>query len=144
MLVDANVLLYASLEDFPQHEAAREWLDTRLNGPRRVGLPWPALLAFVRITTNARLFTSPLSTQAAWGQVRGWLSCRCVWIPAPGERHAEILGDLLVASKATGNLVPDAHLAALALEHGLTLYSTDWDFAAFTGLSWIDPLGSGG
>jgi toxin-antitoxin system PIN domain toxin len=103
-------------------------------------LPWPALLAFVRITTNSRLFTSPLSTQASWRQVRGWLSCRCVWIPAPGERHAEILGDLLVASKATGNLVPDAHLAALALEHGLTLYSTDRDFAAFTGLSWVDPL----
>jgi len=140
MLVDANLLLYASLEDFPQHEAAREWLDTGLNGPRRVGLPWPALLAFVRITTNPRLFTSPLSTETAWRQVRRWLSCRCVWIPGPGERHAEILGDLLVASRAAGNLVPDAHLAALALEHGLTLYSTDRDFAAFTGLSWVDPL----
>lgn len=141
MLVDANLLLYASLEDFPQHEAAREWLDEQLNGPRRVGLPWPALLAFMRITTNSRLFTSPLRTEAAWGQVRGWLSCPAVWIPAPGDRHAEILGDLLVASRATGNLVPDAHLAALALEHGLTLYSTDRDFAAFTGLSWVDPLG---
>jgi hypothetical protein len=70
MLVDANLLLYASLEDFPQLAAARDWLDTQLNGPRRVGLPWPALLAFTRITTNARLFTSPLSTKAAWGQVR--------------------------------------------------------------------------
>ncbi len=69
------------------------------------------------------------------------VACRCVWIPAPGERHAEILGDLLVASKATGNRVPNAHLAALALERGLTLYSTDRDFAAFTGLSWVDPLG---
>jgi predicted nucleic acid-binding protein len=68
MLVDANLLLYASLEDFPQHEAAGDWLDTQLNGPRRVGLPWPALLAFMRITTNARLFTSPLSTEAAWGR----------------------------------------------------------------------------
>jgi toxin-antitoxin system PIN domain toxin len=140
MLVDANLLLYASLEDFPQHAAAREWLDAQLNGPRRVGLPWPALLAFVRITTNPRLFASPLSTEAAWRQVRGWLSCPSVWIPGPGERHAEILGELLVASKATGNLVPDAHLAALALEHGLTLYSTDRDFAAFAGLAWVDPL----
>jgi toxin-antitoxin system PIN domain toxin len=140
MLVDANLLLYAALEDFTQHRAAREWLDSQLNGPRRVGLPWPALLAFVRITTNARLFTSPLSTATAWNQVCDWLSCPVVWVPGPGDRHAEILGDLLVASKATGNLVPDAHLAALALEHGLTLCSTDRDFAAFAGLSWIDPL----
>ena len=71
MLVDANLLLSASLEDFPRHKAAREWLDEQLNGPRRVGLPWPALLAFVRITTNSRLFTSPLSTEAAWRQIRG-------------------------------------------------------------------------
>ena len=140
MLVDANLLLYAALEDFPQHRAAREWLDLQLNGPRRVGLPWPALLAFVRITTNGRLFTSPLSTATAWIQICDWLSCPAVWVPGPGDRHAEILGDLLVASRATGNLVPDAHLAALALEHGLTVYSTDRDFAAFAGLSWIDPL----
>lgn len=140
MLVDANLLLYASLDDFPQHAAARYWLDTQLNGPRRVGLPWPSLLAFLRITTNPRLFDSPLGAETAWRQVSGWLSCPSVWVPTSGQRHAEILGDLLIASKATGNLVPDAHLAALALEHGLTLYSTDRDFAAFRSLSWIDPL----
>ncbi len=140
MLVDANLLIYASLEDFPQHAAAKGWLDAQLNGPRRVGLPWPSLLAFVRITTNPRLFDSPLSTESAWTQVSRWLTCPLVWVPAPGQGHAEILGDLLLGSKATGNLVPDAHLAALALEHGLTLYSTDRDFAAFSALPWIDPL----
>lgn len=103
-------------------------------------MPWPVLLAFLRITTNPRLFDSLLSTEAAWRQVSGWLSCPSVWVPAPGERHAEILGEQLVLSKATGNLVPDAHLAAIALEHGLTLYSTDRDFAAFPGLTWVDPL----
>jgi hypothetical protein len=103
-------------------------------------MPWPVLLAFLRITTNPRLFDSPLSTEAAWRQVSGWLSCPSVWVPAPGERHAEILGEQLVLPKATGNLVPDAHLAAIALEHGLTLYSTDRDVAAFPGLTWVDPL----
>lgn len=140
MLLDANLLLYASLVDFPQHDTARRWLDAQMNGPRRVGLPWPVLLAVVRITTNSRLFTSPLSTGAAWRHVCAWLSCPSVWIPGPGERHAEILGELLIASKATGNLVPNAYLAALALEHGLILYSTDNDFSAFVGLSWINPL----
>jgi toxin-antitoxin system PIN domain toxin len=140
MLVDANLLLYASLEDFPQHAAAKGWLDGQLNGPRRLGLPWPALLAFLRITTNHRLFERPLSTAAAWQQISAWLACPSVWIPGPDARHAEILGELLTASRATGNLVPDAHLAALALEHGLTLYSTDRDFAAFPSLSWVNPL----
>lgn len=141
MLIDANLLLYASLEDFPQHESTKRWLDTQLNGPRRVGIPWPTLLAFLRITTNPRLFERPLPTGLAWEQNHAWLSCAPVWVPGPGARHAEILGDLLIETQATGNLVPDVHLAALALEHGLTLYSTNRDFAIFPGLSWIDPLG---
>jgi toxin-antitoxin system PIN domain toxin len=140
MLIDANLLLYASLEDFPQHQAAKAWLDPLLGGPRRIGLPWPSLLAFVRITTNPRLFERPLATDLAWKQVEAWLGCRSTWIPSPGDRHAEILGQLLTQSQASGNLVPDAHLAALAIEHGLTLCSRDQDFASFPGLNWLDPL----
>lgn len=140
MLLDANLLLYASLEDFPQHTSAKTWLDNQLNGARRVGIPWPSLLAFIRIATNPRLFERPLSTDLAWRQIQGWLRCPSVWVPLPAERHAEILGQLLLEVRATGNLVPDAHLAALALEHGLTLYSTDRDFAGFPLLNWVDPL----
>lgn len=140
MLIDANLLLYASLDDFPQHVLAKHWLDAQLNGPRRIGIPWPSLLAFLRITTNPRLFERPLDTESAWGQVERWLSCRRVWVPVPGERHAEILAGLLTMTRASANRIPDAHLAALALEHGLRLFSTDRGFAAFPGLSWIDPL----
>jgi len=140
MLVDANLLLYASLDDFPQHRAACEWLEAQLNGPRRIGIPWPSLLAFLRITTNTRLFDRPLDIETAWRQVRTWTSHPTVWIPAPGQRHGEILESMLTVSRASGNLVPDAHLAALALEHGLTLFSTDHDFAVFPDLQWVNPL----
>ena len=140
MLVDANLLLYASLEDFPQHPIARDWLLEQLNGPHRIGLPWPNILAFLRITTNPRLFEHPLDTRDAWAQVQSWLDHPRVWIPIPGPRHGEILRKLLISSRAAGNLIPDAHLAALALEHGLTLYSTDHDFAAFPELHWKNPL----
>jgi predicted nucleic acid-binding protein len=85
--MDANLSLYASLEDFPQHEAARAWLDVQMNGPRRVGLPWPALLAFVRITTNARLFTSPLSTLNGLTGVAQWR------LATPGAIAREHAGD---------------------------------------------------
>jgi hypothetical protein len=140
MLLDANLLLYASLDDFPQHPAAREWLAAQLNGPRRIGVPWLSLLAFLRITTNTRLFDRPLDIETAWHQIQTWLSHPRVWVPAPGQRHSEILARMLIVSHASGNLVPDAHMAALALEHGLALYSTDHDFASFPDLHWINPL----
>ncbi|MGE3412583.1 MAG: type II toxin-antitoxin system VapC family toxin [Dehalococcoidia bacterium] len=143
ILVDANVLVYAYVRDFEQHERAREWLDARLSGTGRVGLPWPSLLAFLRLVTNPRLFPRPASTRAAWRQVEEWLDCEPAWIPVPTERHCAILGELLEASGASANLMPDADLAALAIEHGLTLASTDGDFARFPGLRLEHPLSAG-
>lgn len=140
ILVDANLLLYAANRDAPEHEAARSWLDTRLNGTARVGMPWPSLLAFVRIASNPAVVRQPVTPAAAWRQVRAWLACDVAWIPLPGAGHADVLGQLLDRGFVTSRLVPDAHLAALAIEHGLTLCSTDGDFAKFPGLKWENPL----
>ena len=140
ILVDANLLVYASASSSPRHVAARDWLDARLNGTTRVGLPWPSLLAFLRLVTNPRVFERPASIDQAWRQVETWLGCDLVWIPEPGSRHRAILGGLLRASGATANLVPDAHLAALAIEHGLVLCSCDGDFARFRDVKWQNPL----
>jgi predicted nucleic acid-binding protein len=123
ILIDANLLLYAKVADYPQHLRAAAWLEARLNAPDRVGLPWPSLLAFLRLITNPRLFVRPIRLADAWVQVEEWLALPPVWIPMP-----------------TANLVPDAHLAALALEHDLTLCSSDQDFARFPGLRWENPL----
>ena len=140
MLLDANLLLYAVNERSEQHEAARRWLTEQMNGPRRVGLPWQTLIAFLRIATHPRAFQRPLSPSTAWECVSDWLATPVVWIPRPGPEHSRILGALLSDSDARGNLLPDAALAALAVEHGLTLCSTDGDFARFEDLSWRNPL----
>ncbi|MFI5394888.1 MAG: type II toxin-antitoxin system VapC family toxin [Candidatus Binatia bacterium] len=140
ILVDANLLVYAHVRSLPQHVAARRWLDERLNGADRVGLPWPSLLAFARLVSNPRVFQRPLTMLAAWQQVESWLDCAPVWTPLPTERHREILGRTIRSTAGRSNLVPDAHLAALAIEHGLTLCSTDGDFARFPGLRWENPL----
>jgi hypothetical protein len=140
ILVDANLLVYAHVASLTQHQAARVWLDARLNGSTQVGLPWPTLLSFVRLVSNPRIFEHPQSISKAWAQVEEWLTCPVVWIPQPTERHREILGSLLTDRLTRSNLVPDAHLAALAIEHGLTLCSTDRDFAGFPNLRWDDPL----
>lgn len=140
ILVDTNLLVYARISSFQQNPKARAWLDERLNGNAPVGLPWASLLGFVRITTNRRILERPLPLETAWVQVREWLAQPVVWIPDTGAQHADILGDLILASRATGNLVPDVHLAALAIEHGLCLCSTDADFSRFRGLTWENPL----
>lgn len=140
ILVDANLLVYAHVTSVPQHRAARAWLDGRLNGSAPVGLPWPSLLAFLRLVTNPRIFERPATWSDAWRQVGEWLDCASVWIPQPAEQHREILGSLLSGQAVRANLVPDAHLAALAIEHGLILCSTDGDFARFPGLRWQNPL----
>lgn len=142
ILVDANLLLYAANHAAPEHEAARTWLDSQLSGSVRVGLPWPSLLAFVRLVSNPLVVRQAVSIGAAWSQVQEWLACDTVWVPLPTERHADILGDLCRSSSMTSRLVPDAHLAALAIEHGLTVCSTDGDFAKFPGLVWENPLAS--
>lgn len=140
ILVDANLLIYARVASFPEHERARSWLDDKLNGVPGVGLPWPSLLAFARLVSNPRVFERPISIDDAWKQVEEWLDCPVVWSPAPTEHHRELMTGLIPAVGNRPNLLPDAHLAALAIQHGLTLCSTDGDFARFPGLSWENPL----
>lgn len=139
ILVDANVLLYAKDASSPNHAKAVAWLDSRLSSGDRVGLPWATLLAFVRIITNPRIYPQALSADDAWQQVEEWLAVDGVWIPLPTERHATILGRLVRGGKITANLVPDAHIAALAMEHGLVICSSDGDFARFP-VRWENPL----
>jgi toxin-antitoxin system PIN domain toxin len=140
ILVDANLLLYAANHAAPEHAQARAWLDDRLNGNTRVGLPWPSLLAFVRLASNPVVVRDPVTPVRAWRQVEEWRACEAAWIPAPGDRHAALLAAFVNQPWMTSRLVPDAHLAALAIEHGLTLCSTDGDFAKFPGLEWNNPL----
>jgi toxin-antitoxin system PIN domain toxin len=140
ILLDANLLLYAAVESFGQHEAVRSWLDERLNGTVRVAFPWSSVLAFVRIASNPRVFERPASVADAWQRVTDWLDCAPSWIPEPTERHREILDGFLRTVVTSAKLVPDAHLAALAIEHGLTLCTTDGDFARFPGLRLENPL----
>ena len=140
ILIDANLLIYAHVKNLPQHVAAKGWLDKCLNASAPVGLPWPSLLGFLRIVTNPRIFERPESIKDAWKQVKEWLECPSTWIPQPAERHVEILEGLLVDLNITANLVPDAHLAALAIEHGLILCSADGDFGRFPDLKWQNPI----
>ena len=139
MIVDANILLYAVDAESTFHDAARAWLEETLNGPTRVGLPWASLLAFQRISTHPRAAASPLSPGEAWSYISDWLGADATWVPAPGGRHAEILHRLIVDGDLRGNLVTDAHLAALAIEHGVGVCSTDSDFARFPELTWVNP-----
>jgi toxin-antitoxin system PIN domain toxin len=140
ILVDANLLVYAHVSDMKEHEAARAWLDDSLNSSPRVGLPWTSLTAFLRIVTNPRIFPNPETMEGAWRQVAEWIGARPAWIPVPTDGHAEIFGGLLDEIGGRSDLVPDAHLAALAMEHGLVLCSTDADFARFRELRWRNPL----
>jgi len=142
ILVDINLLIYATSERTKQHRDARHWFEALLNGSSRVGLPWACLLGYLRITTNRRAFPDAISMDKAWSQIDEWLSCDPVWIPQPTERHAAVLGSLCAHPGVHGDLISDAHLAALAIEHGLTLCSTDGDFARFRGLKWMNPLAS--
>lgn len=139
-IIDANLLVYAHVTDMPQHKPALTWLDGQLNGGVRVGLPWASLLGFVRLVSNPRIFEKAEPVSTAWTQVEEWLACPNVWIPQPTERHQAILGLIIENSTLSANLVPDAHLAALAMEHGLTLCSTDGDFARFKDLRWTNPI----
>lgn len=141
-LVDANILVYAADSGSEHHDAARDWLDEQTAGlPQSVGLPWPSLLAYLRLVTNPRMYSPPADPADAWQRVEDWLSRPASWVPVPGAGHQRALGEIVQGSRPTGNLVPDAHLAALAREHGLAVVSTDSDFAKFTGVSWVNPCG---
>lgn len=140
-LLDVNVLVYAYDADFARHDTARAWVESAMNGPpRTVGLPWPTVLGYLRIVTNRRIYDRPASAAQAWDRVEEWLELPSCWIPEPGPRHRTNLGELISAVGATGGVVPDAHLAALARDHGLTVISTDSDFAKYPGVRWEDPL----
>lgn len=140
ILIDANLLIYAFVKESIEHEKCRNWLDEQLNELPKVALPWASLLAFLRITTNARIYKTPVPTARALQQVSSWLELENVWTPAPTDKHAQVLKTLLEACPNQPNMVPDAHLAALSLEHGLKLCSADRGFAKFPKLQWINPL----
>lgn len=142
-LVDANLLLYAVDAQSPRHREARGWLEGRLSGSETVAFSWSVLLAFLRLSTNPRVFARPLAGERAFDVVEAWLAQPCATVVHPGDRHAIVLRRLLASSGMAGNLVSDAHLAALAIEHGAELCSCDTDFARFAGLRWVDPLRSG-
>ena len=144
ILVDSNLLIYAANRSAPEHDHARAWLDDRLSGSVAVGLPWLALLGFIRLASNPAVARNAITPGAAMGQVQQWLACPVVWIPQPGLEHAAILARLLEPAWMTSRLVPDAHLAALAIEHGLTLCSADGDFVRFSGVRWENPLAADG
>lgn len=138
--VDANLLVYAHVDSFRQHEAARQWLEEQFATAPRVGLAWSSLLAFVRLVTNPRLFTEPEPVADAWDQVEAWLDAEATWTPGPTPRHREVLGACLATPGLRANDVPDAQLAALSIEHGLSLATCDSGFARFEKLEWFDPL----
>jgi toxin-antitoxin system PIN domain toxin len=138
-LLDANVLLYAYDRDSKHHEACRSWLEVTFNADEAVALPWQSILAFIRISTNPRAVRRPISAADACSIVDSWLKQANVRVVDAGERFWAILREQLIEADAKGPLVMDAALAALALEHGASLCSTDRDFRRFRGLKLLDP-----
>ena len=144
ILVDANLLLYAYHPKAEQHEPSRAWLEASLSGSHLVRFAWLTLWAFLRISTNPRVFERPLSVSEAAAAVSSWLAQPTVGILEPGERHWEILQTLMKEGQTAGPSIMDAVIAALALEHGAMLHTTDRDFARFPGLKWTNPIAATG
>jgi toxin-antitoxin system PIN domain toxin len=140
ILVDANLLIYAYHPRAAQHEGSRAWLEGALSGPDPLLFAWVTLWAFLRIATNPRVFDRPLSVAEAEAAISSWLAQPIAGILDPGERHWDILRGLVRDSQAGGPLVMDAVLAAIAIEHGATICTTDRDFTRFSGLRWTNPL----
>jgi toxin-antitoxin system PIN domain toxin len=139
-LPDVNLLLYAVDKSSARHGPARAWVEERLSGAETFALAWVVLLAFIRLTTSSRVFQSPLTPSQALDLVDSWLAQPCATVVHPTSRHAPVLRQLLEPLGTAGNLTTDAHLAALAIEHGAELCSTDTDFSRFAGLRWTNPL----
>lgn len=139
-LIDLNLLLYAVNRDSMTHAAAKAWFEDALTEQEAVAIPWVVLLGFLRLTTSHRVMPRPLTAEQAIAVVDGWLTLPGVVPLHPGDEHWPILRDLLSTTGTAGNLTTDAHLAALAIEHGCELYSTDSDFARFVPLRWVNPL----
>lgn len=140
IVIDVNLLIYAVNEDAPDHEKARTWLEAVMSGTETVGLPWIVLLAFLRLTTRPGLFQRPLKAAEAFELIETWMAQPRVIALEPARRHLQTMRDLLAPLGTAGNLTSDAHLAAIAVEHGAELCSTDADFARFNRLRWRNPL----
>lgn len=139
-LLDLNILLYAVNRDAALHDSARDWVQEIMNGEEPVALAWVVLLGFLRVTTNPRILPAPLGSEEAMSVIDGWLRLPITETLEPGREHWRILKELVTESGTAGNLTTDAHLAALAIEHGCQLCSTDSDFGRFTRLNWKNPL----
>ncbi|MCY7376099.1 MAG: type II toxin-antitoxin system VapC family toxin [Pyrinomonadaceae bacterium] len=137
---DANLLLYAYNESAPQHERAKEWLEERFSSPEIFGLSWQVITAFLRISTNPKLFPLPFTLSEAIEIVEDWLAQPQVRILMPTDKHWEIFTNLIIEGQTIGAMMMDAHLAALAIEHGAILATTDRDFARFSKLKTVNPL----
>ena len=139
-LVDANVLLYAVDEASPHHAVAKPWLERELSSPETFAFAWTVLLAFVRLSTNPRVFEAPLAVGEALDLVDSWLGQPSVTVVHPTDRHGALLRELLTPLGTAANLVSDAHLAALSIEQGAELCSADADFTRFPRVRWSNPL----
>ena len=142
ILIDANILIYAYNEVSSEHKAARRWLSEVLAGQIPVNLPWISLMAFIRVTTNKRLFDKPYSTDEAFDVVANWLSAPASRAIHPGDEHLQLVKQIARFNKLEGSDLTDAHLAAIAIEHGLRIATTDVDFPKFKGLRVFNPLAS--
>ena len=140
IIVDANLLIYAVNLDAPHHERARHWLEQALSGTTVVGLPWICMLAFVRVTTHPRILARPLGVEEACGFVQSWLNEPIVEPVSPGRGHWPVFYNLIRTSGTGGNLTSDAHVAAMAIEQGASIYSADYDFRRFPGVLHVNPL----
>lgn len=140
IVFDANLLIYAYDSGSTQHASARSWVEKILSGVDLVGIPWQAILAFLRFMTNRRLPGTRLSAQQASEIVDGWLGQSNVRVLLPGDQHWPVLRSLLAEGQASGPLVSDAEIAALTIEYGGVLHTADRDFARFPGLRWVNPL----
>lgn len=140
ILPDLNLLLYAVNADSPNHAGARRWLQAALSGTETVLFAWVVLLGFIRLATSARVFPKPIEPAIAFDLIEGWLAQPAVAVVHPTDRHGRTLRALLEPLGTAGNLTTDAHLAALAIEHGAELCSTDGDFARFPALRWRNPI----
>lgn len=139
-VLDANLLLYAVNQDAPLHAKAQAWLESALSGAEIIGFAWNVILAFLRLSTRPAVFPHPLQPDEAFELAESWLRQPCSLVVQPGDRHLAILRGLLVPLGTGGNLMSDAHLAALAIEHGAELCTCDMDFSRFPSLRWKNPL----
>jgi toxin-antitoxin system PIN domain toxin len=140
IVLDVNLLIYAADGNTVLHDVARRWLQSIISGSELIGLPWQTIHAFLRISTHPRVSGSQVSIERSVGAIQQWMDLPHVRVLSPGERHWGILKDMLTEGQARGALTADAQLAAVAIEYGGVLHTTDRDFARFPGLRWVNPL----